>query len=814
MATALPLEGDGLVENLYQYLWSADNLGGDVQVPVPQTVIYRGSQPMAWYFTSRKCGRIKRKTREHLNSTLIEQSFTKMKASTEIVAYYLCQSDSESISPAIEYFDAEALHVFLFKRQKNSHASTSTSHRSAGILQQFLVPKGGHHSTLKAIWSPKLCLLERRENVHTLHDARFNVYERGVTFEEGGGVDSLSRPDPVRGSILPGMVQQLCERVVDYVSRVSYHKYRIARMVLRLQLDADDRLWLLWCSSMRLQSPLTAVASASAINIRPLDIVSDAKVSSLTFAQAFDNRSRFRSSAKFLEANDELCSGQSRCASCAQVVAQRALFPTTYRAVLAHFQYVLKFSDQCIDGDKRTSLEWPPNEQVVQQAGGVGFGICHHLKMTKSNNSVPGLTKVRRGGKQWQKRELIIPPVIRYIHPALLPEDYARLRQDPIFLHKTVGVCEHCCLVYADYTTASLEANALGARTSASAPACLRPVREKPKQIDYLDECSTELRLQTNSLGDSLTRKPHDRPPPIKPTALKPEGRFLTLQTGPRRILHSLPVTPQLPPRINAIQPSDSYAPGIPLSLYDDKCPQLQQKGAFIRERDQHNNATKAGGYSLGHMLDRLSKAKALRRLTSLGNSTQFRQNHSASAFADAIAGAKLEKNTEKSPYSIVQKIIGENGQSRRSSRNFVPQNGSVIKLPVKISVNGETKPVDLKYTHGKCLAVSKKRRFVSSREIQAAAEHRGFLEAALLNAQVQLNQIELSATLIKTTPIVEVEMPKDSKEAGKLRNRKQHTKNRLAGPYLRDNVVDSGEKEPEEPEQSKINDNVTNQND
>lgn len=45
----------------------------------------------------------------------------------------------------------------------------------------------GHlHSTaamVRAIWSPKMCLLERRVNSRQLHDRRYGIYERAVTYD-------------------------------------------------------------------------------------------------------------------------------------------------------------------------------------------------------------------------------------------------------------------------------------------------------------------------------------------------------------------------------------------------------------------------------------------------------------------------------------------------------------------------------------------------------------------------------------------------------------------------------------------------------
>lgn len=57
---------------------------------------------------------------------------------------------------------------------------------------------------VRAIWSPKVCLLERRVNKHQLQDQRFGLYERACTYE---GPEYLSVAAPLRGAILPSAVQ-------------------------------------------------------------------------------------------------------------------------------------------------------------------------------------------------------------------------------------------------------------------------------------------------------------------------------------------------------------------------------------------------------------------------------------------------------------------------------------------------------------------------------------------------------------------------------------------------------------------------------
>ncbi|RLN71036.1 hypothetical protein BBJ28_00018540 [Nothophytophthora sp. Chile5] len=774
MATPLPLEGDGLVENLFHYLWSTDDLGAGPRVGVPPTVIFRASQPVAWYFTSRRSGRIKRKHRANLTPAHIEHSFTKRKATTDIVAYYLYLPHPESASPAIEYFDPETLREFLFKRPEIPSASPSASSQGSGILQQFALPKGARNATMRAIWSPKLCLLERRVNLRKVHDARFSVYERGVTFEEGGGAEALSRADPVRGAMLPGMVQQLCEQVVDHVTRVSYHKFRIARMVLRLQADADDRLWLLWCSSLRLHPPLTAAITAMApgvasfeAGIRPLDIVGDVKVPAFAFAQDAGGPVSL-SSSNISRDEEEPRPGQARCASCAHVVARRALLSTTYKAVLAHFQHVLRFLRERVNETDQASFEWPPDDRVIQQAGGVGFGILGHLKSFTRGDGLGGA-----GKKVWRGREMLVPPVIRYLHPTLNAEDFARHRQDPIFLHKTVAVCERCCLVYADYATAALEANALGIRSSASAPALLRPVREQSELRERLDEDPTDvLRLATTNhhspLGQSTRGATSKTKPPTSawqpmPTDEQQRKRQLKYKAGPRSTLDSLPVAPKMPPRIEGFEPEDNDALRIPDGLGNrDGTPQhlpQQREEAFFQELYQQKDTSKRGGHALRHILeaaDRLSKAKPQHRLAALdGGGDRIGHSRSTGALAEAVSELKLARKPGKSPYCFVQRLRGP-CDSNEGSGIALRSPGGVQSPSVRNPQQQQGKAALPKKTHKKAMkgkapeeggVAGKGARFVSSRENRAAAEHRDFLVAALSDAQVQS-----LATLITST--------------------------------------------------------------
>jgi hypothetical protein len=154
--------------------------------------------------------------------------------------------------PEIEYLDEESFKHFMRSRRKPL----------SGILQQFIEPRGGYNSSIRAVWAPKLCLCERRDNVRRLWDTRFSVFERAVTFE---GRPHNSVLTPVRGSALPRQVQGICESIVFHVAQVTNLKTRISRMVLNLKTDAHGKLLILWATSIRTEGERETLADAEVV---------------------------------------------------------------------------------------------------------------------------------------------------------------------------------------------------------------------------------------------------------------------------------------------------------------------------------------------------------------------------------------------------------------------------------------------------------------------------------------------------------------------------------------------------------------------
>ena len=82
----LNLAGDGVIDNLYHYLWAKDPLfNSSPYILLPDTIIYKYGNPTFWYFTS-KDGTLMRKSKKNVNNKQIEKVFLRKTNPNQIVA--------------------------------------------------------------------------------------------------------------------------------------------------------------------------------------------------------------------------------------------------------------------------------------------------------------------------------------------------------------------------------------------------------------------------------------------------------------------------------------------------------------------------------------------------------------------------------------------------------------------------------------------------------------------------------------------------------------------------------------------------------
>mmetsp|Transcript_80520 Transcript_80520/g.251079 ORF Transcript_80520/g.251079 Transcript_80520/m.251079 type:complete len:355 (-) Transcript_80520:1931-2995(-) len=326
--TRAGLEGDGVASRLFELLWKRDLLSdSSLALRIPDTVIFKYNAPSVWYFTSVD-GTIKRKGKAKVNSEHIAKEFLRRPSPSGVAACYVTTlpdaggEGSVGTRTTVEYLDRGGLEDFLFDRQRV---------RSDGILQRFVEPKGGRNNMVRALWSPKVCLLERRVNHLRLGDGRYDIYERAVTFE---GPDCHSEVTPVRGPALVTKVHEIADSIVQHVAAVTGDRMRISRLALNFKVDDRDRLWLLFASSVRLRDELSRRGEAGATAAGQAD--SCAPLEANTVLQVPDHVRRARTTSHACPAAlQRTC----RCPTCSERVVAAGLFDVCYKVLVEYEEW-------------------------------------------------------------------------------------------------------------------------------------------------------------------------------------------------------------------------------------------------------------------------------------------------------------------------------------------------------------------------------------------------------------------------------------------------------------------------------------------
>ena len=449
------LEGNGISEAFFNLLWSKDELNFGPIVNIPDTVVFKDGLPISWYFTSLD-GRIKRKKREKLDSRAIEESFTTRALGYDILATFISfpvEGDSLHRLSTIEYLDKQTLYDFLHGQNEGK----------SGILQRFIEPKGTKNDIIRAIWSPKICLLHRTENIYHLHDHRYGLYERCVTDE---GPECFSTSSSLRGAALTDQIHRVCDTAVNHISSVTYGRKQVSRLVMNLKVDSRDKLWLLNTTSINCHCDVLG-SNEETIGRMTKKPFSEKKVL-LNLGNVFSlpdvvNLNPVKS---YRDISTRKSKHRVRCVSCNEETLDHSRHPVSYKSIVKHYEHVIYLLQ---DNQAQTSknnlastvsvsilrrpyqIRWPPDPEIITAAGGVGFG-CIDL-INENNNSSSNIPKVSSTDTHDVIADLSIPPILRCIHPQLDSKSYELCRRDPIFLFKTVQVCESCFLVYAEFTT-------------------------------------------------------------------------------------------------------------------------------------------------------------------------------------------------------------------------------------------------------------------------------------------------------------------------------------------------------------------------
>eukprot|EP00297_Palpitomonas_bilix_P025684 CAMPEP_0113900698 /NCGR_PEP_ID=MMETSP0780_2-20120614/20828_1 /TAXON_ID=652834 /ORGANISM="Palpitomonas bilix" /LENGTH=271 /DNA_ID=CAMNT_0000893199 /DNA_START=247 /DNA_END=1059 /DNA_ORIENTATION=+ /assembly_acc=CAM_ASM_000599 len=241
---AFTLQGDGTIDNIYHFLWVSDRDEYQIEKNkdgfyIPDTVLISFRQPTYWFFSSSFERRLLKKRQDNLTFDNIMKSMShRKKPACEILAYFVSTEPDGSTS--IEYFDDVSLRDFLYNQTE----------KKEGILQKFVDPNEDANYLIKATWSPQLCRIEKRRNVNKLANRRIDRFSRAVTFE---GAHQQSEAAAMVGNTLSSRIEEQCADIANRLAAVGKGEFRVKRMTVFFKVGADNKLWFLWCSSLRIE---------------------------------------------------------------------------------------------------------------------------------------------------------------------------------------------------------------------------------------------------------------------------------------------------------------------------------------------------------------------------------------------------------------------------------------------------------------------------------------------------------------------------------------------------------------------------------
>ena len=463
------LEGDGVIDNIYHFLWTKDTIfNSDPSVYIPQTILFKYQKPCYWYFTSVVDHKLKKKNSSKLNKENISQVFLKHVSKSGIVAYYIYKKNNvpskyisdkptfdkimknldkdmdkseasknnslnENIQKKneayiIEYFDLKKFNDFLDKKIVYDD----------GILQKFEDPKGEYNITYRLTWSPKLSLFEKCTNLRKIYDKHFDIYERAVTYD---GEEFQTKTEPIKGNHIPQRIEKIGLNIVNHVSNITLEKIKIIRLILNFKIDKKDRIIFLWCSSLRILN------TSNVINPRLMSIKERGKIEQNFFRKQqnikeienekirlrppdYVNLFKYSVSGKPI-----LPQKESVCLNCGQKVENYRLYEISFKTIIEGH-----------DNRKRDKQYYSIFNKINMTSSGVEVIPCDSDKKTfgEKNEIIEKL-------KENKINNFIIPKIIQELYPKLKFQDYFSLKYDTFFRNKTTCVCDDCYLEITKY---------------------------------------------------------------------------------------------------------------------------------------------------------------------------------------------------------------------------------------------------------------------------------------------------------------------------------------------------------------------------
>jgi len=460
-------------EWLFFHLWkkNPETLLPCPNIYIAETILFRWAQPYFWYYTA-KDGLLVRKTKEKVLLQQIEESFLSNVPKSEIVACTMTSYEDPLLKTQekieFEYLDVQSFHNFLFQREKPLNI----------IVQKFIEPKNNKNSMIKVSWTPQFCLFFRKTNLYDMNNTKVPIANRLVTFE---GMEHFSHSDSIASPILASELEQTCLNIVKHVFAVTGGNIQISKMVLYFKLDDKNRLWLLFCTGLKLREKLNTQGGAvqkkkAERPLSPIMVISTRKD---------DNHQKQQVPSQYL-LEDQV--NQANADACLRCGREDLLYDVKMKLLTEYEEKVMK---GVIKPDEK--------EEDIEQS------------LENENNKSP------------RSRVEGVPKFMTRLYPNITNERYKKLRKNVSLMNMDVKVCEDCYLL----VTSSLLEN-LEEHKAKKHQTHLREISKKQTNVFGLQKISEERKSTKQESPNIFSFVPGQR------TGQRTSTKTLTIDSSPK----------------------------------------------------------------------------------------------------------------------------------------------------------------------------------------------------------------------------------------------------------------------------------------
>eukprot|EP00667_Euglena_gracilis_P002596 EG_transcript_2597 len=231
-------ESDHSLIGLFDLLAQRDPSKPGARVKIPSTITYRHGTMHSWFYSDKETGQISRRDKKHCSKEDIVAVFGAAAGPCAATVVFqkkgFLEEDVGLNATSMEFLAPEALPLFVNKGGK----------RPDMLLQKFVQPLLNQNGGVEVIWTPYVCLVDHRKNVHDMFNDHYTLHDRCVTLEG----KAHQAAEVFTGPAINRRCAAVCEEMARHLQ--AQERRHLLRLVAYFKFDKYGDIVFLWATNV------------------------------------------------------------------------------------------------------------------------------------------------------------------------------------------------------------------------------------------------------------------------------------------------------------------------------------------------------------------------------------------------------------------------------------------------------------------------------------------------------------------------------------------------------------------------------------